>query len=98
MLSIGLGASIGILYGVASLVTSRVAVRYGDQQFMLIFLGGMLARLAVAAALVLLVLVLFDVHAPAFIGTLLVVFLLGLIAEVWIIHRRRPMGRGEGAG
>ena len=95
LLSVGLGASIGLLYGVASLATARLAARFGDRRFMLLFLGGMMARLAVAVVLVMLVLVLVEVHALAFIGTLLFVFLLGLAAEVWIVHRWRMTGRRD---
>ncbi len=92
LLSVGLGASIGLLYGAASLVTARLALRQPGQRFMLVFLGGMMARLGLAIVLVLLVLLLFEVQVRAFIGTLLVVFLLGLAAEVWFVHRRRPGG------
>lgn len=93
VLSAGLGASIGLLYGAASLATIRLAARRGDRQFMLLFLGGMIARLAVAVVLVMLVVAIFEVHVPAFIGTLFFVFLLGLSVEVWLVHRRRLAGR-----
>lgn len=88
-MSVGWGAGIGLLYAVASLATARLAARFGDRQFMLIFMGGMMARLAVAVVLVMLVLVLVDVHRLAFISTLLFVFLVGLAIEIWVVHRHR---------
>ena len=78
----------------ASLATVRLAARQNDQRFMLIFLGGMMARLAAAIVLVMLVLALVEVQTGAFIGTLLFVFLLGLVVEVSMVHRRRLAGRG----
>lgn len=93
LLGVGFGVSIGLLYGAASLATIRLAARYGDQKFMLVFLGGLMARLAVAVVLVMLVVALLEVHTLAFIGTLFFVFFLGLVLEVWLVHRRRLEGR-----
>ena len=97
MLSVGLGGGLGVLYVAASLATARMAGRYRDGRFMLLFLGGMIARLGVAVVVVLVVLIRVAVHRPAFIGTLLVVFLLGLVVEVWIFHRRLTDRRGRDA-
>ena len=86
--SAGLGAAIGAAYAAGSLATARWALRHEGQRFLLVFFGGLLARLALALVLVILVLALLDVHVPVFIGTLFFIFLLGLTAEVWTIHRR----------
>jgi hypothetical protein len=92
-LSIGLGAGIGLLYTAASMVLHRQAARLDDRRFLLVFLGGLIARMAAALILVVLVLAFVSVRELAFIGSFLIVFMMGLAAEVLRIHR----GRGSAA-
>lgn len=87
-LSVALGVGIGLLYGIASLATLWLAARFDRAQlFMLVFFGGMMVRLAVALALVGLVLTFLAVQALAFVGSFLVVFLIGLVIEISRLHR-----------
>ena len=87
-LGAGAGGSIGALYVLASWLTVRVAAGRPNQQFLLVFFGGMLARMGLALALMTLALLLAPVRPGALIATFLIVFLIGLAAEVFFIHRR----------
>lgn len=86
-LGAALGAGLGILYGFASYAVARYAARFKRRRFLVLFFGGMVARLAVALVLVALVLVFLPVPAAPFIGSLLIVFLIGLFVDVAVIHR-----------
>lgn len=98
-MSVALGGGIGLLYGVASWLTARLAMRYGrgrsgSSRFMALFVAGMLVRMALALVLVVLMLLWVEVQVFAFVGTLLLVFLLGLGIEVWVVHHRLPGHNG----
>lgn len=87
-MSITLGAGLGLLYGLASFLTWKWAERHRSTgRYLMIFLGGMIARLFAALALVVLVVALVPVHVGFFVGAFLAVFLVGLIAEVLQMHR-----------
>ncbi len=85
--SLGLGVGIGVLYSVASLLANRYAMRQDQQRFMLLVIGGMMARIAATLVLVALVLVLLPVQQVAFIGAFFGVFVIGLAVEVLSLHR-----------
>ena len=87
-LSAGAGGGLGLLYVLASWLTARFAAGQPSQQFMLLFFGGMIARMALALALMALALLLAPVHPGALVVAFLIVFLMGLAAEVFFIHRR----------
>jgi len=90
-LSVALGVGIGLSYVLASLVSLRLAARFDRAPaFMLVFFGGMLVRLVLALVLVGLVLALLAVQAGVFVGSFLVVFLIGLIVEISRLHRGLP--------
>lgn len=76
-----------MLYIVASLVTSRLAGRFGNSRFLAIVMGGLLARMAVALVAVALVLVWLPVDALPFVGAFFAVFTVGLVGEVLLMHR-----------
>lgn len=87
-LDVGLGVGLGALYIAALLLTTRYAVRRkSSRRFMLIFIGGMAARAALALITIVLILLLVPVDAPRFVGSFLVVFLVGLALEVRMVHR-----------
>ena len=86
--SAGLGIGIGLLYSLASLVTNRIALRQDQRLFMVIALGGMLVRMMTALVVVVLILGLFPVDQVAFIGSFLGVFIIGMVVEVWSLHRK----------
>lgn len=85
--SVGLGAAIGVLYILISLLANRAALRKGQRTFMMIVVGGMLARMTVTLGAVVLILLLMPVQQTAFIGAFAGVFVIGTILEV--LHLRR---------
>ena len=87
LLSIGLGAGVGLLYSLASHATYRVAAGRGDRRFFQIVMGGAVVRLVAAVLLVVAILLLAAVDAAAFLGSFLIVFSAGLGREVWWMHR-----------
>ena len=91
--SAGLGIGIGLLYSLASLVTSRLALRREQGLFMVIVFGGMLARMLAALVAVVLILWLIPVEQVIFIGSFLGVFVIGIGADVWRLHRARSASR-----
>ena len=87
-LSIGLGSGIGLLYAIASLLVNRYAMRQPGHRFLLVFMGGMMVRLALALVGVTLILLLLPVQQRAFVASFLGVFVIGLIVEIVRVHRR----------
>lgn len=87
-LGLGLGISIGVTYIAASVLTHRWAARRAAKQFLTIVLGGMIVRMIVALALVGGIAALAPVHIPSFIGAFFATFVIGLIIEVVLLHRR----------
>lgn len=95
-LGIGLGAGLALAYGAASLFTYRRALLADSaQRFMAVMVGGILARMFTALLLFVLVLVLLPVSERAFIGSFFGVFVLCLILEVALLHRRANAVRGS---
>ena len=86
-LGLGLGSGIGLVYGLASFAANRFAMRQNQRLFMLIVIGGMLVRMLVALALVAFVLLVLPVDKISFIGSFFVVFVIGLIGEIWSVAR-----------
>ncbi len=87
-LELGLGGGLGVLYGLAGYLTARYAACWRRKAFMLIFFGGMAARMMLALAAIAAILVLAPVQPLPFIGAFGVAFLIGLAVEVALIHRR----------
>lgn len=83
-----------MLYTVASWAVNQMAARFESHRFMLIVISGMMARLAVALALVILILVRFPVDARVFLVAFMATFVLGLLWEVRAIHRYAPPPSG----
>lgn len=83
-----LGVGLGALYGLSSLLAYRLALRSSRHTFLPIVVGSMLLRMFVALIVVTLILVLAPVSDIAFIGAFFLVFMLGLAAEVVMLHRR----------
>jgi len=86
--SAGLGIGIGLLYGAASFVANRYALRQNQQVFMLVVIGGMTVRMVVALVAVTLIMWLLPVEQAAFLVSFLGVFIIGIIVEVRHLHHR----------
>lgn len=91
--SAGLGIGIGLLYGLASLVANRFALRQSQHLFMVIVVGGMVVRMLTAVGAVALILWLLPVEQAVFIGSFLGVFITGMVVEVWSLHRKLSAAR-----
>lgn len=87
-LSMGSGAGIGVLYGLASYLGYKRALLASPRRFMLLALGGMTVRLFVAVMVITLTLVLAPVQPMPFIGSFFALFLMALVLEVLVLHRR----------
>lgn len=88
LLSIGLGVGLGILYIVASFISNKRALRSGSR-FMLLLVSTMVLRLVVALVLLVGILLMLPVSESAFLGSFFVVFVLGLVLEIWTLHQRQ---------
>ena len=88
-LSIALGIAFGLLYGIASYVTYRVALRKSSRTFMMVAFGGMALRLMVAMMAIALVLALSPVQPLPFVTSFFAVFAMALTLEVTVLHRQQ---------
>ena len=90
MFSLTLGTLIGACYVVSAYATFRFAAGRSQRVFLLVALGGVGIRLLAAASVIALVIALTDVHQPLFLGSFFAVFVVGLVLEVTLLHRRQP--------
>lgn len=89
LLSIGLGAGLGIVYIFASYISNKHVLRSGSR-FMLLLVSTMMLRLVIALLLLLGILLLLPVSDVAFLGSFFVIFAIGLIIEIRTLHRAQP--------
>lgn len=87
-LGLAVGIGIGLANAAVSIVLYRIARKRPARSFYRIAFGGMTARMGAVLLAVVLVVALVPVHIPAFIGALLVVFVIGLAAEITVMARR----------
>jgi len=92
------GGGLALLYSAAALFLGRIAMRSSRQTFMMIVMGGMVARLFVAVIILTLVLLFAPVHSMAFLGGFFVVFVIGLTIEILTLHRQQQAIRSEADG
>ena len=87
-LSIGLGVAIGLGYVAASYFSNKRAMRSG-RNFMLLVVSTMMLRMFIALILLVGIVLTLPVTDVAFLGSFFVIFAIGLVAEVWALHRRQ---------
>lgn len=98
LLSLGLGAGLGVAYIVASYFSNRRALKSKDR-FMAIVVTTMLIRILLALIILIGITLLLPVSPTAFLGSFFVVFVIGLILEVWFLHEQtlaRDDARNQG--
>ncbi len=83
------GVGLAALYSVAAYLLGRIAMRSSRQTFMMIVMGGMVARLFVALIILTLILVFAPIHKVAFLIGFFVVFMVGLTLEIITLHRQQ---------
>lgn len=81
------GTVLGLAYATAGYVMSRRAQASPDK-FMLWVAGGMAARMFIALALIALFLAVVPVDATIFLGSFLILFVIGVILEIAVAYRR----------
>ena len=83
------GAGIAGLYSLAALFLGRIAVGSSQRAFMMLVLGGMVARIFVTLILLTLILLLTSLDSTALLAGFFIVFTIGLTAETIILHRQQ---------
>lgn len=86
-LSIGLGASLGILYGALAYLINRYAMHAARDRFFQFVLGGMVVRMLAALAILAFMLAAFRVRTGLLVGAFLAVFVLATAIELRRFHR-----------
>lgn len=86
--SLLLGALLGVAYSAAALLVARRARTLEPNHALRVVLGGMLIRMGLTLAAFAAVLALVPVNRGAFVGGLGATFLLGLLAEVFLVLGR----------
>lgn len=89
-LSVGLGVAIGFGYVAASYLSNKRAMRSG-RNFMLLVVSTMILRMFIALILLIGVMLTLPVSDSAFLGSFFMIFAIGLVAEIWALHRRQQM-------
>lgn len=92
--SVALGAALGAAYIAASFVSNKRAMR-SRHRFLLIVVATMFVRMFVALIFIAGIMLLLPVLPSAFLGSFFVMFVIGLIAEIWLINRRGPAADGR---
>ncbi|HET6567368.1 MAG TPA: hypothetical protein VFG50_05340 [Rhodothermales bacterium] len=86
-LSIGLGASLGIIYGALAYLINRYAMQAGRERFFQIVFGGIVVRMLAALGVLAFMLVAFRVRTGVLVGAFLTVFVVATILELRRFHR-----------
>ena len=83
------GAGIAGLYSFAALWLGKLAVNSSQRTFMMIVMGGMVARLFVTVIALTLILLFTSLDSTALLVGFFIVFAIGLTAETIILHRKQ---------
>lgn len=83
-----LGAGIGLVYGAISYITYRMALGVSKRLFMALTVGGLLVRMLLCMAAIVVVLFFTDVARYPFLFSFAATFILSLAVEVFLLHRR----------
>lgn len=84
-----IGVGLGVMYGLSAYLASRTAMNRSHRSFMLLVLGGMMARLFLTILIITLILLLVPVNKLVFVVSFFVIFVIGLTLEIVILHRRQ---------
>lgn len=82
-----LGAGIAGLYSLAALWLGKLAVKSSQRTFMMIVMGGMVARLFVTMIVLTLILLFTALDSASLLVGFFIVFAIGLTTETIILHR-----------
>lgn len=90
------GAGLAVAYSAVAYLLGRAALRSSRQTFMVIVMGGMVARMLVALLILTLILVFVPIHTVAFLLGFFVVFMIGMTFEIVTLHRQQQAAVREG--
>ncbi len=91
VLSAGLGVAIGCVYGASSFLVAAIALQHDTHTFMVLYFGGMFARMLLALVAVAVIVIWFAVDAPIFVFSLLGALIVSLVLEILWLSRQRPL-------
>ncbi len=85
------GCLLGLLYAVLSIASARFALRVQSRRFVVVVLGGMLGRMAIALGAVIVAVQLFSIHMQSFFIAFFALLVLGTATEAWWLfaHTRK---------
>jgi hypothetical protein len=92
-----IGIGLGVFYGLSAIFVTSWAMNKSHRSFMLLVLGGMMARLFVTILAITLILLLVPVDTMVFIISFFVLFVVGLVLEVVLLHRRQQLASSNDA-
>ena len=84
-----LGAGLAAVYSAAALLVGKAAMKASSRTFMMIVMGGMVARIFIAIIILTLVLLFAPVDQTVFLIAFFAVFIVGLALETITLHRRQ---------
>ena len=90
------GVGLAFAYSAAATFLGRIAMRSSRRTFMMIVMGGMVARMFVALLILTLVLVFAPIHKTAFLLGFFVVFLIGMTYEILSLHKQQQAASRDG--
>ncbi|MDA1029538.1 MAG: hypothetical protein O3B41_10880 [Bacteroidetes bacterium] len=88
-LSALVGAGIAGVYSLGALWLGKIAVKASQRTFMMLVMGGMVARIFVTLILLTGILLLTSLDSTALLVGFFIVFAIGLTFETIILHRRQ---------
>ncbi len=91
VLSAGLGVAVGCVYGASSFLVAAIALQRDTNTFMVLYFGGMFARMLLALAAVAVIVIWFAIDVPIFVASLLGALIVSLVLEILWLIRRRPL-------
>ncbi len=92
-LGIGLGIGVVGLHAVLRVLTHRFALRASERRsFLLLELGGLIVRMALAFGAAVLIFLFAPVHEGAFAGTVVILLVLSMIGETSLVFRQMDRG------
>ena len=83
------GAGLAAVYSAVALLVGKIAMRSSSRTFMMIVMGGMVARIFITVIILTLVLLFAPVDQTVFLIAFFAVFSVGLAAETIILHLRQ---------
>ena len=90
------GAGLAVAYSAVAYLLGRAALRSSRQTFMVIVMGGMVARMLVALLILTLILVFVPIHTVAFLLGFFGVFMIGMTFEIVTLHRQQQAAVRQG--